>query len=162
MAEHDGRPERPARVGRPATGGRGPRQRSATAPSQRTKRAEPTRFAAYTLLRTVADGGYANLELPDILRRHHLAGRDAAFATELAFGTIRWQGFYDAVIAQAAGRPTDRIDPQVLDVLRLGAHQLIGMRVAHARGSRPDGGPVQGRGRGRRRRFRQRRHAPDE
>jgi 16S rRNA (cytosine967-C5)-methyltransferase len=116
MAEHD-------------RGNRRPRQRSATAPSQRTKRAEPTRFAAYTLLRTVADGGYANLELPDILRRHHLAGRDAAFATELAFGTIRWQGFYDAVIAQAADRPTDRIDPQVLDVLRLGAHQLIGMRV---------------------------------
>ena len=110
-------------------GTRGPRSRSATAPSQRTKRAEPTRFAAYTLLRTVADGGYANLELPDILRRHHLAGRDAAFATELAFGTIRWQGFYDAVIEQAAGRPTARIDPQVLDVLRLGAHQLIGMRV---------------------------------
>jgi 16S rRNA (cytosine967-C5)-methyltransferase len=109
---------------------RGPRQRSATAPSQRTRRAEPTRFAAFTLMRAVADGAYANLELPGILRRHHLDGRDAAFATELAFGTIRWQGFYDAVVADAAGRPTTRIDPQVLDVLRLGAHQLLGMRVA--------------------------------
>ncbi len=115
---------------RPGGGRRGPRQRSATAPSQRTRRAEPTRFAAYTLLRAVAEGGYANLELPTILRRHHVEGRDAAFATELAFGTIRWQGFYDAVIADAAGRPTARIDPQVLDVLRLGAHQLLGMRVA--------------------------------
>ncbi|HSF97801.1 MAG TPA: transcription antitermination factor NusB [Ornithinibacter sp.] len=134
MAEHDAREERDRRgargAGGPASGGRGPRSRTATPPSQRTKRAEPTRFAAYTLLRTVADGGYANLELPEILRRHHLAGRDAAFATELAFGTIRWQGFYDAVIADAAGRPTTRIDPPVLDVLRLGAHQLIGMRVA--------------------------------
>jgi 16S rRNA (cytosine967-C5)-methyltransferase len=114
--------------GRP--GGRGPRQRSATAPSERTRRAEPTRFAAYTLLRAVDDGAYANLEMPTILRRHRLEARDAAFATELAFGTIRWQGFYDAVIAEAAARPTDRIDPQVLDVLRLGAHQLLGMRVA--------------------------------
>lgn len=139
MAErehHDRGGSRPQRRddragGRPASGGgRGPRARSATAPSQRTRRAEPTRFAAYTLLRSVAEGGYANLELPDILRRHHLAGRDAAFATELAFGTIRWQGFYDAVIAEAAGRPTERIDPQVLDVLRLGAHQLMGMRVS--------------------------------
>ena len=118
--------------GRRGGGGdrRGPRQRSATAPSRRTQRAEPTRFAAYTLLRAVADGAYANLELPNILRRHHLEGRDAAFATELGFGTIRWQGFYDAVIADAAGRPTTRIDPQVLDALRLGAHQLLGMRVA--------------------------------
>ena len=81
-------------------------------------------------MRAVAEGAYANLEMPAVLRRHRLEGRDAAFATELAFGTIRWQGFYDAVVAEAAGRPTSRIDPQVLDVLRLGSHQLLGMRVA--------------------------------
>ncbi|MGL5861166.1 MAG: RsmB/NOP family class I SAM-dependent RNA methyltransferase, partial [Phycicoccus sp.] len=104
-----------------------------TAPAQRTRQAEPTRFAAYTVLRAVADGAYANLELPKVLRRSRLTGRDAAFATELAFGTIRWQRFYDAVLAVAADRPVERVDPQVLDVLRLGTHQLLGMRVpAHA------------------------------
>ena len=143
-------------------GGRGPRRRSATAPSERTRRAEPTRFAAYTLLRAVDDGAYANLEMPAILRRHRLEGRDAAFATELAFGTIRWQGFYDAVIAEAAGRPTDRIDPQVLDVLRLGAHQLLGMRVATHAAADQTVGPGQGRRRGRGQRVRQRRDAPDQ
>jgi 16S rRNA (cytosine967-C5)-methyltransferase len=138
VAEHDKRGSGPSGGDRSggdrsggdrSGGGRGPRRRSVTAPSERTRRAEPTRFAAYTLLRAVDDGSYANLEMPAILRRHRLEGRDAAFATELAFGTIRWQGFYDAVIAEAAGRPTDRIDPQVLDVLRLGVHQLLGMRV---------------------------------
>ncbi|HET6969052.1 MAG TPA: transcription antitermination factor NusB [Ornithinibacter sp.] len=132
MAEgHDGR-RHSAGGDRPGSGAdrRGPRRRSATAPSRRTQRAEPTRFVAFTLLRAVADGAYANLELPNILHRHHLEGRDAAFATELGFGTIRWQGFYDAVIAEAAGRPTRNIDPAVLDALRLGAHQLLGMRVA--------------------------------
>ncbi|HWO52027.1 MAG TPA: transcription antitermination factor NusB, partial [Ornithinibacter sp.] len=128
MAEHDKRGGGSGASG--GGGGRGPRQRSATAPSERTRRAEPTRFAAYTLLRAVDEGSYANLEMPAILRRHRLEGRDAAFATELAFGTIRWQGFYDAVIAEAAGRETTRIDQQVLDVLRLGVHQLLGMRVA--------------------------------
>ncbi|MEO5747750.1 MAG: transcription antitermination factor NusB [Ornithinibacter sp.] len=101
-----------------------------TAPAERTRGAEPTRFAAYSLLRAVSDGAYANLEMPAILRRRHLEGRDAAFATELAFGAIRWQGFYDAVIASAAARPVERIDPNALDVLRLGAHQVLGMRVA--------------------------------
>ncbi|MBR7742143.1 rRNA small subunit methyltransferase B [Phycicoccus sp. BSK3Z-2] len=122
---------RPRRDG-PRRGG--PRPRSRTAPAQRTRGAEPTRFAAYTLLREVdEDGAYANLEMPRILRRRRLEGRDAAFATELAFGTVRWQGLYDRVIAVAADRPTDRIDPAVLDVLRLGCHQLLGMRVpAHA------------------------------
>jgi 16S rRNA (cytosine967-C5)-methyltransferase len=119
------RPDRPT--------GSGPRRRSVTTPAQRTRRAEPTRFAAYQLLRAVADGAYANLEMPQVIRARRLDPRDAAFATELAFGTIRWQGLYDAVIAVAADRPVERIDPEILDVLRLGVHQLLGMRVpAHA------------------------------
>ncbi len=77
----------------------------------------------------MADGAYANLEMPQELRRRRLEGRDAAFATELAFGTIRWQGLYDAVVAVAADRPVERIDGAVLDVLRLGCHQLLSMRV---------------------------------
>jgi 16S rRNA (cytosine967-C5)-methyltransferase len=77
----------------------------------------------------VADGAYANLEMPALLRRRRLEGRDAAFATELAFGTLRWQGLYDAVLALAADRPVERIDPALLDVLRLGCHQLLSMRV---------------------------------
>ncbi len=124
-----GRPPSSRDPRRGAPSGRGPRRRSATAPSERTRRAEPTRFAAYTLLRAVAEGAYANLEMPRILRRRRLEGRDAAFATELAFGTVRWQGLYDAVIAVAADRPVERIDEGVLDVLRLGCHQLLAMRV---------------------------------
>ena len=54
---------------------------------------------------------------------------DAALATELTYGTLRMQGYYDEVIALAAGRPTIAIDPAVLDVLRLGAHQLLATRV---------------------------------
>lgn len=113
----------------------GPRgsQRSLQKPSERAKHAEPARLAAYTLLRAVDDGAYANLEFPAIIRRHRLDSRDAAFATELAFSTLRMQGFYDAVIERAADRSTAKIDSGVLDVLRLGAHQLLGMRVpSHA------------------------------
>ena len=108
---------------------RGPRQRSRTAPAQRSRRGDPARSTAHEVLRSVADGAYANLELPKALRRARLTGRDAAFATELTYGTLRLQGFYDAVIAEAAQRPTSRLDGGVLDVLRLGAHQVLGMRV---------------------------------
>lgn len=107
--------------------------RSAQRPSERARRADPARLAAYTLLRAVASGAYANLELPAILRRRRLGGRDAAFATELAYGTLRMQGRYDPILATAARRPTDALDPAVLDTLRLGAHQMLAMRVpAHA------------------------------
>lgn len=76
---------------------------------------------------------YANLALPAILRERDITGRDAAFATELTYGTCRCVGLLDAVIESAAGRPTDRIDPVLLDLLRLGAYQLLRTRVdAHA------------------------------
>ncbi len=73
---------------------------------------------------------YANLLLPGLLRERELTGRDAALATELCYGTLRWQGSYDAVLAACSDRKPDRIDPPVLEVLRLGSHQLLGMRVA--------------------------------
>lgn len=80
-------------------------------------------------MRAVAHGAYANLELPDQLRQARLSGRDAAFATEICYGTIRLQGLYDSIIALAARRDLDTIDVAVLDILRMGAHQILGMRV---------------------------------
>lgn len=93
-----------------------------------------TRTTAFEVLRRVATSdAYANLVLPRLLQRRQVAGRDAAFATELTYGTLRLRGRYDAIIRHAADRDLDRIDPAVLDALRLGAHQVLGMRVpAHA------------------------------
>ncbi|GGA57232.1 16S rRNA m5C967 methyltransferase [Pseudoclavibacter endophyticus] len=86
---------------------------------------------AYDVLRAVQrDDAYANLLLPTRLRDAGMHGPDAALATELTYGTLRMLGYYDAVIEVAAGRSTDDIDAPVLDVLRLGAHQLLDMRLA--------------------------------
>ena len=105
-------------------------ERSVTRPAERSRSTDPARLAAYTVMRAVADGAYANLELPRELRDKGIRGRDAAFATELTYGATRLHGLYDPIIAAAAGRPTADIDSNVLDTLRLGAHQLLGMRVA--------------------------------
>lgn len=112
--------------------GRG--SRTAAAPSARRRAGDPARGAAYDVLRAVdTSDSYANLVLPPLLRERRVAGRDAAFATELAYGTLRLRGRYDAVIELCAARPVASIDPPVLDLLRLGMHQVLGMRVpAHA------------------------------
>jgi 16S rRNA (cytosine967-C5)-methyltransferase len=82
------------------------------------------------VLRAVADrGAYANLLLPAMLEQRGLAGRDAALTTELAYGTLRGRGTYDAILASCSDRPLATIDEPVLDVLRLGAHQLLATRV---------------------------------
>ncbi|WP_280255387.1 RsmB/NOP family class I SAM-dependent RNA methyltransferase [Nocardia wallacei] len=76
---------------------------------------------------------YANLVLPGLLRDRRVEGRDAAFATELAYGACRSLGVLDAVIGDCAGRGVDEIDGPLLDVLRLGVYQLLRTRVgAHA------------------------------
>ena len=85
------------------------------------------------LLAVELEDAYANLLLPKLLDRSGLDTRDTGFAQELAFGALRWQLFYDRVIEECAKRYSDEIDIKALVVLRLGAHQILGMRVpSHA------------------------------
>jgi 16S rRNA (cytosine967-C5)-methyltransferase len=89
--------------------------------------ADPARRAALDLLAAVRErDAYANLVLPALLRERRLTGRDAAFATELGYGTLRGQGSYDRIIDACVRREPE---PAVRDVLRLGVHQLLAMRT---------------------------------
>jgi 16S rRNA (cytosine967-C5)-methyltransferase len=97
---------------------------------QRRKPLDPARQAAFDVLRAVSErDAYANLALPALLRERGITGRDAAFATELTYGTCRTRGLLDAIISAAAGRPPENINPVLLDLLRLGAYQLLRTRV---------------------------------
>lgn len=94
-------------------------------------RVQPARRVALDVLRAVSDDdAYSNLLLPSRIARARLDAADAGLATELTYGTLRLQGYYDLVIAIAARRPVSKIDPALLDVLRLGVHQLLSTRVA--------------------------------
>ncbi|MFW0784951.1 transcription antitermination factor NusB [Gordonia sp. CPCC 206044] len=100
----------------------------------RDKSIDPARSAARDTLRAIRErDAYANLVLPKMLRERKITGRDAALATELAYGSARAQGLLDAVIEAAARRPVAEIDGGILDVLRLGTYQLLRTRIgAHA------------------------------
>lgn len=92
---------------------------------------QPARRVAYQVLRDVSEAdAYANLSLPSAIADAGLNEQDAALATELTYGTLRRRGTYDAIIATAAERTADSIDPAVLDALRLATHQLLATRVA--------------------------------
>jgi 16S rRNA (cytosine967-C5)-methyltransferase len=105
-------------------------QRATPAGGDRQVVPDPPRLAALDVLKAVrVDKAYANLVLPAVIRHYGLEGRDAAFATELASGSIRLRGTYDAILAACADRPLSKIEAKVLDALRLGCHQLLSMRV---------------------------------
>jgi 16S rRNA (cytosine967-C5)-methyltransferase len=98
---------------------------------QTRQRVDPTRRIAWEVLRAIEEqDAYVNLLLPPLLRENDLSGRDAAFTTELTHGTVRRSRTYDAVLDSLAPKG---IDAPVRDVLRLGAHQILAMRVpSHA------------------------------
>ncbi|MET7640594.1 transcription antitermination factor NusB [Streptomyces sp. NPDC005438] len=109
------------------------RPRRSPKPYRRPQK-DPVRLLAFEALRAVDErDAYANLVLPPLLakarQREGWDSRDAALATELVYGTLRWQGTYDEIIAACVDRPLSEVDPPVLDVLSLGVHQLLGTRV---------------------------------
>ena len=85
----------------------------------------PARLAAYEVLVAISTG-HADLASALASSRDHLRDeRDRALVSEIATGVQRWRGALDHLIRQAAARPLRRLDPEVLEILRLSAYQLL-------------------------------------
>lgn len=85
----------------------------------------PARVAAYEILRRVSNG---RADLPGAIagvRPSLKDDRDRALATDIATGAVRWRAALDALITEAAKRPTAKLDPEVVDILRLSLYQLL-------------------------------------
>ena len=90
----------------------------------------PARMLAYDLISQVnRQGAFANIRLPELLKKSNLKSIDRNLTTEICYGTLRMQGYLDYV----AGKFTDRIfsdlDPKIQDLLRMGIYQIVQMRV---------------------------------
>lgn len=91
---------------------------------------EASRLLAFDLLTEVnRNEGYSNLLLPQALSASKLDERDKSLVTELLYGTIRMQGKHDWVLAQISDRPWPEVDPGIVDVCRMGVHQIHEMRI---------------------------------
>lgn len=67
--------------------------------------------------------------LPQALADSSFDERDRGFTTELVYGTIRMQGLYDYIFAQISDRPWNEVDAEIVDLARMGAHQVFSMRT---------------------------------
>ena len=76
------------------------------------------------------NGGYSNLLLPQALSASNFEMRDKGFVTELLYGTLRMQGRHDYILQQVSDRPLSEVDAGIVDICRMGVHQLFEMRVA--------------------------------
>jgi 16S rRNA (cytosine967-C5)-methyltransferase len=85
----------------------------------------PARTAAYHAVCAVASG---RVDLPAALHtsRAHLSDeRDRSLAAEIVTGTLRWQRSLDHLIEHFSRRRIDRLDGEVLAILRLSLYQLL-------------------------------------
>jgi 16S rRNA (cytosine967-C5)-methyltransferase len=85
----------------------------------------PARVAAYQILSSVSSG---SADLPTAIARARARledDRDRALAAEIATGTVRWRAALDHLIAEFSRRPIDRLDPEVVEILRLSVYQLL-------------------------------------
>lgn len=92
------------------------------------RKASPTtsRLLALRVLERVEHGdAYADLVLNTALGASDLSQRDRALVTELVYGTLRMRGRIDFMLAAVSERKLDKIEPSVLNLLRLGAYQLL-------------------------------------
>jgi 16S rRNA (cytosine967-C5)-methyltransferase len=84
----------------------------------------PARAIAFDiLLRVDQQNGYAG-ELLHSERLEKVSPADRGLAMELVMGVLRWRSRLDDVIAAAASRPLNKLDPEVLNALRLAAYQV--------------------------------------
>ena len=87
--------------------------------------ATPRKAALEILLRVEKDKGYSNLLIDTQLESGGIKGRDAAFLTTLVYGVLENMICLDFFISHFAKRGAKNIEPSVLNILRLGAYQLI-------------------------------------
>lgn len=90
---------------------------------------EMPRDVALDVLNRVQEGAWAAELLQRRLGASRLDDTDRRFATELVYGTLRRRGELDFVLGRFCDQPLDRLDPPVRNILRMGAYQVMYMRV---------------------------------
>ena len=85
----------------------------------------PARVAAYDILCSVSAG---RADLPSAIAHARASlsdDRDRSLAAEISAGVQRWRAAIDYLIVRFSKRELDRLDPEVVEILRLSAYQLM-------------------------------------
>jgi 16S rRNA (cytosine967-C5)-methyltransferase len=92
------------------------------------------RELARRVLARVGEGAYATLALSgELQRQKNLLPADRGLATELVYGVLKQRRRLDHALAAYAPRGIDNLDERTLDALRIGAYQILFLRIpAHA------------------------------
>ena len=81
--------------------------------------------ALTALIATRRQGAWSDGILKEYVQRDRLDRRDAALTSQLVYGVMQNRMLLDFYLAQAVASPLTKLQPVVLDILRLGAYQIL-------------------------------------
>lgn len=73
------------------------------------------------------NGAWIDGALKQVLKRDGLSGRDAAFASRIAYGVMQSRIYLDRCLARCLTQRPEKLEPLLLDILRVGAYQILFM-----------------------------------
>ena len=82
------------------------------------------RLAVQALERLEREGAYLSLALRALLARRHASSAQAAAATALATGVVRWRSRLDYALGRVSRRPRTSVDPTLWQILRVAAYEI--------------------------------------
>ena len=85
------------------------------------------------------DAAFSDAALSAAIRKAELDRRDAALAARLCYGTLQNLYYLDQYLDLYSLTPTARLEPQVLDLLRLSAYQILFLTQIPARAAVNEG-----------------------
>ena len=88
-------------------------------------RNNPRELAVDIVDRVERRNAYADVLLSARLDKAALPAADGALLTRLVYGTLRWRGRIDWVLARLLRDPLDKLDPLVRNLLRVGGYELL-------------------------------------
>jgi len=87
---------------------------------------DPARETALKILYDINENeAYSNISVNKYLEAGELREIDRAFATELAYGTVKWLMELDYIIDRFSSVKAKKLSPWIKNILRLGIYQLL-------------------------------------
>lgn len=89
--------------------------------------ANPRYLAVKLLCKTFSGGSFSNIQLNSGLKNSDLDERDKKLCSAIYYGVIERKIFLDYIIGQFSSRPPEKLDDNVLNILRSGVYQILFM-----------------------------------
>lgn len=105
--------------------GKGSGNKNLNQSAVRERKADAREAAFRSLTRCFENDKFSNIEVDSAIKKFGLEGSDKALFTLLVYGVIEKKITLDYIISRFSSKPIEKLEPQVLMILRMGVYQIV-------------------------------------